>query len=110
MEDIDVKWLALAGLVGLGAYYCVRANRVMEVAKASTGPGKTVYSQPEANQLKMSSKFPFTTMSKRIGDPSVYSVTEGTYAREGEFGLERRDHHDPWGTATITHTDNFNNF
>ncbi len=104
----DTRVLAFGGLVGLAVFYYYRATRVLQVQQAATGPGKTVFSKGQQRQLTQS-KYPYTTMSKRIGDPTVYSVTEGTWGREGEYGLERRDHKDTFGTATVTYTDNFNN-
>lgn len=100
----DKAMYALAGMAIVGIYYYYRAERVKKLQR------QQVASQSVGAQEKHSSKFPFTTMKNRINDPSVWKVNEPGYAREGQFGLERRDYIDPVsGTHIITHTDNFVN-
>lgn len=95
------------GAVGIGVialFYWYRAERVRELKRAQ------VSSQSVKNQETQSTKFPFTTMRMRIWDPSSWKVNDAGWAREGQFGLERRDYVDPVsGTQIITHTDQYVN-
>lgn len=95
---------ALGGMIIVGVYYYWRAERVKKIQR------QKVASQSVSGQEQHSSKFAFTTMKNRIDDPSVWKVNEPGYAREGQFGLERRDYIDPVsGTHIVTHTDSFVN-
>lgn len=101
--DDNAKY-ALAGMVVVAVYYYWRAERVKQLQKAQ------VASQSVGQQEKHSSKFAFTSMSQRINDPTVWKINEPGYAREGQFGLERRDYIDEvGGTHVVTHTDQFVN-
>lgn len=95
------------GALGLGTialFYWYRAERVRELKRAQAS------SQSQREQISNSSKFPFTTIKKRLWDPSSWKVNDAGWAREGQYGMERRDYIDPVsGTHVVTHTDQWVN-
>lgn len=95
---------ALLGAALVGVYYYYRAERLKKQKRAQSA----IVSQP--TEAPYSSKFPFTTMKTQFNDPSVWKVNEPGYAREGQFGLERRDYVlAVGGTHVVTHTDQYVN-
>lgn len=96
----DPRTIGLVAMGGLLFFYYQRVNRAKEIKLASAT------SQPVAKQLTESSKYPFVSAKDRINDPTVWKVDLSGHAREGQYGLERRDYKDPvGGTKVVTHTD-----
>lgn len=101
---MDPMLLGGAALVGLGIYYYMRVARLQGMRAIDQGAKKV------AKRDTYSSKFPFTNMKLRMNDPSVWKVNEEGMAREGLYGLERRDYEDPvGGTRIVTYTDAYVN-
>lgn len=97
-------YLAAAITVGLGLYYYNRAEGVKQMKRAD------VASQTPTQQLTSSSKFAFVNPKDRFFDQSVWKVNEPGYARQGQYGLERRDYIDPVSKSRIpTYTDSWVN-
>ncbi len=95
---------ALIGVGIVGLYYYMRAEQLKRVKKAQSA----IVSQPQ--EAPYSSKFPFTNMKSQFNDPSVWKINEPGFAREGQFGLERRDYVlAVGGTHVVTHTDQYVN-
>ena len=99
----DPRCIAGASLLALGAFYYFRTQRLSGLRAHARGAKK------DGPRDTYSSKFPFTNMKLRMSDPTVWKVNEPGFAREGLYGLERRDYIDPWGTHVQTHTDAFVN-
>lgn len=96
----DPRVLGLAATGVLLFFYYQRVNRAKQIKLASAT------SQPVSKQLTETSKFPFVHPRDRINDPTVWKVDLAGHAREGQYGLERRDYKDVVGGAKlVTHTD-----
>lgn len=94
---MEPQYIAL-GLAGaLLVYYYVRTRRLQQLKLIQS-------SQPVAQQEKHSSKYPFVSAKDRINYPGYWVINTPGYVREGQFGLERRDYPDVWGTRVVTHT------
>lgn len=103
--DVRADYLLAGGAVGaLLLYYLARVKRVQSMRAIPPDVRK------DARHDTYSSKFPFTNMKMRMNDPSVWKVNEPGMAREGLYGLERRDYLDPvGGTRVVTYTDAYVN-
>lgn len=102
------KLLIIAGLAALGAYYYVRAERLGSARALQAALLDKPKASPRVRDVAQS-KYPFTTMAKRLGDPSCWKINEPGYAREGMLGLERRDYIRGQDSTVVTYTDNFVN-
>ncbi len=94
----------LAGGALVIAFYYFRMERVKRL-KMNQQLSQTV-SQQEMN----STRYPFVSAKDRINYPGDFKITQPGFAREGQYGTERREYKDPvGGTVIITHTDQYVN-
>lgn len=93
----------VVGILAIGAvlwFYYQRVNRAKVIRQSSAT------SQPVEKQLKETSKYAFVHPRDRIQYPGDWQINLGGVAREGQYGIERRDYKDSvGGTKVVTHTD-----
>ena len=94
--------LALVGAGALLVYYVIRTDRLKRLRLIQTA-------QSAPKQLAQSSKFAFTSTRGLQNSPLDWAVIAPGYAREGLFGLERRDYPTSGGTHITTYGDNWVN-
>jgi len=92
------EYWALGGAALLIAYYVYRTNRLKRLKLIQRA-------QSVPKQLKQSSKFAFTSTRGQQNNPQDWAVIAPGYARQGQFGLERRDYPTSGDTHIVTYGD-----